>query len=92
MDQKATVKEFPNGFSSWQETHFEVVSYLTQTSETLGSRANLAREEGGIGRLYELAEDLTDEFEWEYEGIEWDGDYFDKIEIFLNKKEHDHEG
>jgi hypothetical protein len=83
-----TNKEFPNGFLSWQETYFEVVSYINQTVEILGSISNLAREEGGIGRLYELAENLTDEFEWQYEGIEWDGDYFDKIEIFLNKKEH----
>jgi hypothetical protein len=82
-----TNKEFPNGFSSWQETHFEVVSHLTQMADHSGSISNLAREEGGTGRLYELAEDLTDEFEWQYEGIEWDGDYFDKIEIFLKKKE-----
>jgi hypothetical protein len=81
-----TNKEFPNGFSSWQETHFEVVTYLTQRLDYSGSISNLAREEGGLGRLYELAEDLTDEFEFKYEGKEWDGDYLDTIDEFLKTK------
>jgi hypothetical protein len=79
-------KEFPSGFSSWQETHFEVVTYLTQILHYSGSISNLAREEGGLGRLYELAENLTNEFEWKYEDKEWDGDYLDTIDSFLKTK------
>jgi hypothetical protein len=83
-----TNKEFPNGFSSWQETHFEVVTYLTQRLDYSGSISNLEREEGGLGRLYELAEDITDEFELKYEGKEWDGDYLDTIDEFLKTKDN----
>jgi hypothetical protein len=81
-------KKLPNGFSSWQETHFEVVTYLTQRLDYSGSISNLAREEGGLGRLYELAEDITDEFELKYEGKEWDGDYLDTIDEFLKTKDN----
>jgi hypothetical protein len=34
--------------------------------------------------MYELAEELTDRFEKMHEGYEWDGDYFDTIEEFMD--------
>jgi hypothetical protein len=40
----------------------------------------------GIGGLYQLAEDLTDEFESTHEKREWDGEYYDEIEEFLKTK------
>lgn len=74
---------FPNGFASWQETHYEVVAHLTVTSDTEGTIANLRQASQGTGGLYELAEQLTNKFETLHQGREWDGDFFDTIEDWL---------
>jgi hypothetical protein len=86
-----TEKNFPNGFTSWQETHYEVVQAITliaQQEEPYGIVAE--RDEAqGHGGLYELAEDLTDAFEKEHESNEWDGNpvtYWETIEAWLNEK------
>lgn len=82
------MKHFPNGFESWHETHFEVVSRIAiehQKDIPTGLVAE-RHEMSGHGGLYELAEELTDEFEALHEGREWDGDFFDTIESFLEEK------
>ena len=80
------MKQFPNGFSSWQETHFEIVSAISYRIHQMqpSSVVWLRNEEQGQGGLYELAEELTDEFENIYQGVEWDGNYMDTIEQFIN--------
>lgn len=87
------MKTFPNGFESWQETHYEVVAAITTELISYyphdNSNHGLLRatlQEKGHGGLYELANDLTDEFENLHQGREWDGEFFDEIETFLNKK------
>lgn len=81
-------KKFPNGFSSWMETHFEVVQAIT--TEWLKDKptgiVKQRHDEQGHGGLYELSEELTDEFELKNKDTEWDGDFFDKIQIFLETK------
>jgi hypothetical protein len=80
-------KQFPNGFTSWQETHYEVVSFLTLALERehdlfynmLGELVS----NKGIGHLYELAEGLTDMFEGLNCGREWDGEFFEELESFM---------
>lgn len=78
---------FPNGFTSWYETHYEVCNkveyYLEIERDT---RVSKVQEKRGRGGLYELAKTLTDEFETKYEGKEWDGEFFDAIDLFLNKE------
>ena len=76
-------KQFPNGFASWMETHHEIVAHLTSTVDFSGSAAHFAISTGGTGRLYELAEDLTDKFEQQFKGHDWDGDFFDHMGNFL---------
>lgn len=80
------LKQFPNGFSSWQETHFEVVAHIVATTDLEGSRANEAQTSKGTGGLYELAEDLTDQFETLNKDRAWDGEFFDEIHDFLEKE------
>lgn len=80
-------EKFPNGFESWKETHFEVVTHLTRSADFSGSLANKRREQQGIGGLYELADELTHEFESANVGRNWDGEFFDEIEEFLKNKE-----
>lgn len=87
MTQQEFNNKFPNGFTAWHETHFEVVCHLFELSELPGSLAYEANEEGGSGRLYELAEELTDKFENAHIGVEWDGDFMDSIHAFLESME-----
>jgi hypothetical protein len=85
---EATQKQFPNGFASWQETHFEVVSEITRIalSDVSEGEVFTTRESYGTGGLYELAESLTDEFETLNAGRLWDGEFFDEIWDFLESK------
>lgn len=83
-----TERNFPNGFTSWQETHFEVVQAITLIAaqdEPYGIVLE-RREAQGHGGLYELAEELTDEFERTYAQHFWDGEFIDTIEAWLNQK------
>jgi hypothetical protein len=83
------MKTFPNGFTSWIETHHEIVAAIT-TELSYDSHDNLiseiVKQQGHGGSLYELAEDLTDEFELKHQNREWDGDFYDEIETFLGEK------
>ena len=79
-------KNFPNGFQSWQETHFEVVSFINDPDNTNSPIIQEVYEENGTGGMYELAEDLTDEFEELNKDKNWDGDFFDEIYSFLFDK------
>jgi hypothetical protein len=40
----------------------------------------------GRGGMWEFAEKLTDEFMELYKDFVWDGEFFDKIDEFLNSK------
>jgi hypothetical protein len=84
-----TEKNFPNGFSSWQETHFEIVQAIT-LEHAQDKRTGLVayrHEAQGIGGLYELAEELTDEWEALYEIETWeDIGYLETLENWLNEK------
>lgn len=75
-------------FESWHETHFEVVSaiILDAEREEASPLITSVMEEYGTGGLYELAKSLTDEFEKLNASREWDGEWLDELEEFLNKK------
>lgn len=88
------MKDFPNGFISWQETYFEVVDSLSGILR-LDSFQHGSKEfkwlteeydNGGRGRMYELAEEWTDEFEKLNEDREWDGQFYDELDEFLKEK------
>jgi hypothetical protein len=85
-------KVFPNGFTSWMETHYEIVQAITLklSDEDMEEDSALYEllEEQGTGGMYELSEKLTDAFELEYEGAIWGEklDYYDTLEHFLDQK------
>jgi hypothetical protein len=88
IDMIITEKPFPNGFDSWQETHYEVVAEITRIAladEGFGLVNETATTQG-TGGLYELAKQLTDEFETLHAGRDWDGEFFDEIWEFLATK------
>lgn len=77
----------PNGFTSWQETHFEIVQAITleMNKDNPAGIAAERQEQQGHGGLYELAEELTNKFEQKYKGTEWgiEIEFFDTIEEFI---------
>jgi hypothetical protein len=80
--------KFPNGFESWQETHYEVVQVITM-EHVKDDPQGVVRERHhaqGHGGLYELAKELTDEFEEINKGRNWDGEFFEEIDKFLKNK------
>lgn len=77
-------KVFPNGATSYLETFYEVVSALALLEN--GGKDIINRVERGTGGMYELAEDLTDEFERINKDREWDGEFFDEIYEFVEEK------
>jgi hypothetical protein len=82
------MKKFPNGFETWMETFYEVTCYLHDTVSYSGTMANKTNESKGTGGLYELAEDLTDEFEKLYKDKEWNGEFLDTLNDFLRTHKH----
>ena len=84
------IPQFPNTFSCWHETHFEIVSAIHSElceDELRGVVAEV-QEAQGHGGLYELAEDLTTEFETKNKGIPWgeEVEFFEEIEKFIDLK------
>lgn len=81
-------EKFPNGITSYLETFYEIVAEITLyvDFEGLSNRDILIQGIEGRGGLYELAEKLTDKFENLYKDKEWDGEFFDTIDDFLNKE------
>jgi hypothetical protein len=81
-------KDFPNGFDAWQETHFEVVSFINDHEHALVIKKKVTEE--GHGGLWNLAEDLTDEFELKYRGHRWgektNESWYDTLDKFLEDK------
>ena len=75
-------KHFPNGFASWQETHYEVVSAMTFY---LHNHPEIVID-GGVGRLYELAEEWTDTFERLHKDEDWDGEFLETIDTYMGER------
>lgn len=78
---------FPNGFSSWQKTHFEVVEVLVymrnlQEGKVPRPFAELI-DKSATEELYRLAISLTDKFEEQTIGKIREKPLFDDIEEFV---------
>ncbi len=83
-----SAKHFPNGFNSYIETHFEIAGEICfdVNRDPQSILIEKVQNEKGRGGLYELAEELTDEFEASHKGREWDGEYYDEVEKFIESK------
>ena len=79
---------FINGFTSWHQTHFEISGWiaLQLRKESPAPCVSKRYDANGTGGMYELAKELTNEFEELHAYREWDGDYFDELESFLDTK------
>jgi hypothetical protein len=83
---------FLNGFDSWQETHYEIVSFIARQSDSIENKdAEITQTSYtlGTGGLYDLAKAWTDEFEITRNCRIWDGEFFDEIELYCQIKNRD---
>jgi len=81
------IPDFPNGFTSWQKTHFEVVEVLCylrdlEEGEKPKSFAELV-DRSATEEMYNLALDLTNKYEEQTKGRKRDRSLFDEIEDFV---------
>ncbi len=88
---KKTIKNFPNGFTSWAETHYEIVQSITidySKDEPASEIIKDVQEKYGHGGLYELSVELTDKFENLHKDTEFgvDLEFFDTIQEFITKE------
>ena len=85
-------KQFPRGFNSWMETHYDIVYAMTImiNDEDIDDCCILYKryEEEGQDGLYMLSQEITDEFEKEYKGAIWGADfnYYETLENYLNTR------
>lgn len=82
---------FPNGFTSWYETFYEVVDNISLafdqiTLEWDSKRLQHVQDTQGRMGLVELAKELTDKFELKNKDREWNGEFFEEIDEFLEKE------
>ena len=79
--------DFPNGFESWQRTHFEVVEVLVYMrsldSDKLPKGFSSVLDQTASDELYTLALDLTNRYESQTTGKERKRSLFDEIEEFV---------
>jgi len=81
-------KVFPNGFRNWAETHHEIVSMITlmMDNDNYPKKLEDTQIQHGSGGIWDLCIDLTDKFELENKDREWDGEYYEEIENFIEKE------
>jgi hypothetical protein len=79
---------FPNGFESWHETHYQISAAIhsRQQGHPISGLVHDTQKGMGLAGLPALAVHLTNEFEQANEGREWDGEYFEAIETFVDSK------
>lgn len=91
IDGEPDVKrKFPNGYNKWMETHHEVVALihqeLSKPEEEWSAQFSLISDMEGRFGFYDLARDWTKEFELKNLGREWEGEFYDEIDAFVEKK------
>lgn len=80
-------KFFPSGFASWIETYHEITSFLDRNLYNEDSTISKIFSKEGKRAIYNMAEDLTDKFEIEHQGYNWDmNDFQDCFDDFINKQ------
>ena len=81
---------FPNGFDSWQKTHFEVVEalcYLRDIEEPSQHKSfSEMLNRSATEELYQLAKELTDKFEEGTRDQPRDRTLFEEIEDFVARE------
>ena len=81
------IPDFPNGFESWQRTHFEVVEVLCYIRDLEEGQTSKNFEElvyrSASEEMYNLALKLTNKYEEQTKGKKRAQSLFDEIEEFV---------
>lgn len=81
------IPPFPNGFESWQKTHFEVVEvlcYIRSLEEGKQPKSfSEMLDQSASDELYNLALELTNKFEEQTKGRKRERFLFDEIEDYV---------
>ena len=81
------IPNFPNGFESWQRTHFEVVEvlvYIRNLEEDKNPKKfSEVLDQSASDEMYQLALNLTNKFEEQSKENERTRNLFDEIEDFV---------
>ncbi len=81
------IPDFPNGFASWQRSHFEVVEVLVYLRSLEEDKRPLgfseALDQSATDEMYDLALTLTNKYEEQTKGKQRSGSLFDEIEDFV---------
>ena len=84
------IPDFPNGFESWQKTHFEVVEALCYKRDLEEGKKpkNFAElvDRSATEGLYQLALSLTNKYEEQTKGKKREQGLFDEIEEFVSRE------
>ncbi len=89
LNQLASKKsKLPKGFREWAETHHEIVCTIHAMidCETMPPKLERILDNEGLGGMYDLGIDLTNEFCNIYENRDWNGDWIETIIEFTNLK------
>ena len=85
-----TIPPFPNGFESWQKTHFEVVEVLcfirNLEEHKQPKNFHTITDKSATEDIYQLAIDLTNKYELLTAGKQRTRSLFDEIEEFVWKE------
>lgn len=76
-----------NGNTSYLETFYLCVENIEMAlNDEVKNNALIRYEQQGKGGMFELAEELADEFETINKNRDWDGEFFDELDDFVYKK------
>jgi hypothetical protein len=70
------------------ETYFEIAMRIADSLANYRQPDFVTKryDNQGRGGVWELAKELTDEFQEIHKDKEWDGEFFDELDLFWEKK------
>lgn len=71
---------------NWAETHYEFVRIIEEARQNENPAMEFIENTTGIGGFWQLAFDMTQEYEKLYKDRKWYSDWLDEIESFFDTK------
>jgi hypothetical protein len=71
---------------NWAEAHYEFVRLIEEARQQENPTMEFIENTTGIGGFWQLAFDMTQEYEKLHKGRQWYGDWLDEIESFFETK------
>lgn len=75
----------PYDKTDYLEAYFEFSAEIMRLADQGGNKISDLYQEQGRGSMWELAEELTNSFMEQNKDREWDGEFFDEVDSFIDK-------